>query len=237
MTTQSSVSAPIMARPVVVVGGPTGPASGLTGPTGPQGAASLTGATGPIGPTGPYGLTGPTGHTGLGAFTGPTGFTGPPGSVGAPSTVIGPTGATGPQGSIPTARSMFLTAAGPFGPYGTSYTALGLGFTYTPVASGRVFLTFSGRARNSAGSTGGVTIAGIYGTGTAPAAGATTGLGTQFSIPQHMVAQSSSDQQAFTVMGVIDLTIGTPYWCGISILSTNGTNAYAMDIQFTLLEP
>lgn len=82
MTTQSKTPAPILAQPVVVVGGPTGPAGGATG------VAGSTGPTGPVatsitGNTGPRGLTGPTGIIGAAGITGPTGFTGPPGSPGA----------------------------------------------------------------------------------------------------------------------------------------------------------
>lgn len=93
-----NIPAPIMAKPVVVVGGaavgpkgPTGP-QGAIGPTGSQGiagtagtggSAGATGATGPTGTQGPggagsVGATGPTGATGAGA-TGPTGMQGNPG--------------------------------------------------------------------------------------------------------------------------------------------------------------
>jgi hypothetical protein len=50
--------APIMAQPVVVVGGPTGatgPGVGSTGPTGPSGVTGFTGVVGQTGPTG-YGF-------------------------------------------------------------------------------------------------------------------------------------------------------------------------------------
>lgn len=92
----------VLAKPVRVVGGPTGPNNGPTGPTGPIGTQSVTGPTGPTGHTGPMG-TGPTGspsHTGP---TGPTGQTGPYGG--------GPIGPTGEQGSI--------GLTGPTGPTGT----------------------------------------------------------------------------------------------------------------------
>jgi hypothetical protein len=109
MTTQSKTPAPIMAQPVVVVGGPTGPSGGPIGPTGP------TGFTGPVatsvtGNTGPRGLTGPTGSTGPGAATGPTGFTGPPGTPG----VTGPTGA----GTVPVTTFAGLPASPVLGQLG-----------------------------------------------------------------------------------------------------------------------
>jgi hypothetical protein len=87
MATQSIDPAEIMVKPVVVIGGPTGPVGGL-GPTGPEGAAPVTGATGPYGSTGSMGITGPTGPDHF------TGSTGPPGATG-PLEIDGPTGATG----------------------------------------------------------------------------------------------------------------------------------------------
>jgi hypothetical protein len=83
--------APVVARPVVIVPGqtgPTGPSQGPTGNTGPTGAGNFTGPTGPLGLTGATGnsstVTGPTGRTG---------FTGPPGNAGSTGNT-GPTGAT-----------------------------------------------------------------------------------------------------------------------------------------------
>lgn len=84
--------AQVMARPIVVTGGPTGPSGGPTGPTGGAGPSGITGPTGARGQTGAQGaastVTGPTG------FAGPTGYTGPQGN-----TVTGPTGTTGYTGS------------------------------------------------------------------------------------------------------------------------------------------
>ena len=85
--------APVMAQPVRVAGGftgPTGASPGSTGPTGNTGPSGPTGAVG-TGPTGAQGFTGNTGKTGV---TGPTGFTGPLGS-----SVTGSTGNTGPTGT------------------------------------------------------------------------------------------------------------------------------------------
>lgn len=103
--------APIMAQPVVVVGGPTGPAGGPTGPTG----ASVTGPTG-VASTGPTGATGggATGPAGITGPVGPTGFTGPPGLGATGSTGLAATGVTGPTGSAG------ATGAGATGPTGTT---------------------------------------------------------------------------------------------------------------------
>ncbi len=114
MPIEVNAPAPVMAMPVVVAGGftgPTGPSPGSTGPTGPTGnytgPTGYTGYTGPSGVTGAAGsLTGPTGNTG---FTGPPGnsVTGPTGDV---STVTGPTGSAavfGATGSGPTGYFQF----------------------------------------------------------------------------------------------------------------------------------
>lgn len=114
MVVQVIASAPVMAQPVVVVGGATGPSGGPTGATGPTG-SSFTG------PTGMTGLTGPTGATG-GGTTGPTGAkgatgpSGPPGNIGPTgNNAVGATGPSGPQGGAgPTGPQ------GPFGPTGPS---------------------------------------------------------------------------------------------------------------------
>lgn len=104
--------APIMAQPVVVVGGPTGPSGGPTGPTGINGATGPTAAafTGPTGATG-FGATGPTGFAG---GIGPTGYTGPPGNFG-PTGLTGPIGVTGPLGTGPTGPTGVTGVTGPQG--------------------------------------------------------------------------------------------------------------------------
>lgn len=97
MTVTIISPAPIMAQPVVVVGGPTGPSGGPTGATGPTANAS-TGATGFTGSTGPTG-SGPTGSTGVTGPSGTTGVTGPPGNPGPTGlSAVGTTGPTGPTG-------------------------------------------------------------------------------------------------------------------------------------------
>lgn len=117
MTSAVGAPAPVYARPVVVIAGPTGPAGGATGVNGPTGPSGLnaSGATGPTGPTG-FGATGP---TGLGQ-TGPAGFTGPPGG---PTGVTGPTGNTGHTGFGSTGSTgPSGPAGGPTGPAGASFT-------------------------------------------------------------------------------------------------------------------
>lgn len=231
MSTQSNTPAPILAQPVVVVGGPTGPSSGLTGPTGPQGSVSLTGATGPIGLTGPTGFTGSIGPTGAGAFTGPTGRTGPPGSVGAAST-----GATGPTGPVGVFQSGSGSIVAPTGPAGTTPYMIGLGASFTPNASGKCFIELAGVALNTTGGGGSVNISGYYGTGTSPVAGASV-TGTQFSITQHILTSANTVQIGFTIIGVIPgLTLGTPYWFDLAISTASGTGAFVKDLQGVAME-
>lgn len=126
MTVQVIAPAPIMAQPVVVVGGPTGPSGGPTGATGVTGPSGIN-ATGVTGATGPFGGTGPTGFGATGV-TGPTGFTGPAsvgatGATGAASTQTGPTGNTGPTGHIGVTGSTGNT--GPLGTGPTGFSATG----------------------------------------------------------------------------------------------------------------
>jgi collagen type VII alpha len=239
MSQQSNIPAPIMAQPVVVVGGPTGPSGGPTGATGPAGLATITGATGSVGPTGVTGPTGAVGATGAGAFTGPTGRTGPPGSAGAASTVTGPTGPLGATGASTGIGGIYTAASGgPFGPYGTTLSFIGLGFRYTPVSSGRLMLIFAGLARNSTGGTGaGTSIMAKYGTGASPVAGAAGGSGTQFGQFQQSFSASANDYSGFTVMEIVSsLTLGTTYWFDLAITATAGSTAYVRDTQFMLIE-
>jgi len=233
MATQSSTPAPIMAQPVIVVGGHTGPSGGATGPSGPVGATGAVGPTGVPGPTG-LGPTGATGAAGAGAFTGPTGFTGPPGGG-----FAGPQGSTGPTGpqAISPSRVASGTLAGPFGPYGTSPTFIGAGstFAFTPTLSGTVWVAISGQARNS---TAGVStfIQARWGTGTPPAAGGGN-AGFAFGRLVESVSGSASDKQGFTILAFIfGLAVGTAHWIDLALTSSSGTSALVQDLHFTLIE-
>lgn len=134
MTVEIIAPALVAARPVVVVGGATGPSGGPTGSTGPTGlggtgptGASFTGptgatgfsATGPTGPRGQTGFTGPPtpGATGAQGTQGGTGPTGPLGSTGTQG-IQGPVGSTGPSGGPtgPTGNTGPTGATGSTGP-------------------------------------------------------------------------------------------------------------------------
>ena len=118
--------APVMAMPVRIAGGFTGPPSGLTGPTGATGASQI-GPTGPLG-TGPTGAaaTGPTGPVGA---TGKTGYTGPVGSSVTGPAGPGATGPTGPQGAGPTGNTGPTGPTGGTGPAGTATNTGATGYT------------------------------------------------------------------------------------------------------------
>lgn len=115
MTVLVQGPARVMARPIVIASGLTGPSGGPTGATGNTGPTGPTGSAGPSGPTGTASVvTGPTGTTG---YSGPTGYTGPRGLSGP----TGPTGRVGPTGTGDT---------GPTGPTGNLWTgATGAGPT------------------------------------------------------------------------------------------------------------
>lgn len=133
MPVNQNYPASIYARPVVVVGGPTGPSGTAGGPTGPTGVSGPTGfgATGPTGlrgftgptgfgatgPTGDRGFTGPQGSQGL---TGPTGASGPTGPASGPTGDRGPTGIDGPTGATGPTGASGIGATGPTGAVGAT---------------------------------------------------------------------------------------------------------------------
>lgn len=163
MTVTVITPAPVMAQPVVVIGGPTGPSGGPTGPTGITGLTGATGAsvTGPTGITG-AGATGPTGVTGA---RGPTGYSGPPGSpgpTGSASSAVGPTGTEGPTGHTgaastgPTGNTG--PSAGPTGNTGNTGPTGTTGATGPSQVANVEFLINGGGAAIAAGVVGYLTI-------------------------------------------------------------------------------
>jgi hypothetical protein len=225
MPTQSKVTAPILAQPVVVVGGPTGPAGGPTGPIGGAGPTGMTGPTGLRGSLGPVG-TGPTGPTGTGAFTGPRGPTGPAGAGS-----IGPTGytgSTGPQKGL--SGRAYTSLLGPVGPFGTAFTASGI---YTSLGLvGDVYIVMSGMARN--GTAGVATeVAGFYGTGNSPPQGSPVG-GTQMNISQRVINSDPNAYTNFTLIAQGNFA-NNNYWFTVGFRSAAGTTAYIQDVMISVL--
>jgi hypothetical protein len=244
MTVQSKTPSPIQAQPVVVVGGPTGPSggpTGTTGPTGPIGSAA-TGVTGSTGRLGPTGYTGP---TGAGAFTGPTGMTGPVGTGNIGPTgptgagaFTGPMGSTGPSGS-PGSLTGFHRSGGfatPQTGVGTSITAYGLGFSgNVPTATGTFLIVATGSAQNTGAAI--TNILGIFGTGTPPSRGATTGLGSQFGSTRHIGGSGDGDWIGFSIVTIVTgFVVGTNYWFDIAVQSASGATAGARDVLIAVVE-
>jgi hypothetical protein len=132
-------------------------------------------------------------------------------------------------------------AASPTGNISTTETAMGLGlvsgFSITPQVTGRIAIFVAGMVLNSTAAGDGVNINGRYGTGTAPSNGATTGLGTQFSITQHFIASTTAGQQGFTVIGkVTGLTLNVAVWIDLSIVAVTGGGASVKDVQIVVYE-
>lgn len=128
-------------------------------------------------------------------------------------------------------------SATPTGNVSTTEKAMGLGFTITPDRTGTLLIWIGGVALNSTLAGDGTTITGRYGTGTPPANGDTSGLGTQFSIPQHIVASTTAGQQGFIVMDKLTgLTVGDTYWFDLSLVAVTGGGASVKDVQYVALE-
>jgi len=247
MPIQSSIRAPILAQPAVVVGGPTGPSGGPTGPTGPEGRAAITGATGPRGTTGPQGVTGPTGRPGIdAALTGPTGPTGPAGDVAA----TGPTGPTGPPGTdlahspdinqprvysySDSSGQDFITGVD------TIERMLAAPTAFAPTVTGNVLVIITGMAENVDG--GGTTVIGRVGYGSPPPRGAPV-TGTAIGIPQEIYAPGMAVPFTITALIHLDPISSTSgflsfdqYWFSVSVKATSGAGAGVRNHTFVFLE-
>lgn len=135
--------------------------------------------------------------------------------------------------------SVAVSSAAPTGGVSTTEKAMGLGssFTYTPQKTGNLLVFIAGVALNSTAAGDGTTITGRFGTGTAPVNAATTGLGTQISIPQHFVASTTAGQQGWMIMGKITgQAIGTPLWFDVSLLAVTGGGSTVKDVQIVVVE-
>lgn len=233
MTTPTP-AAPIMAKPVVVIGGPTGPPGGPTGPTGAPGPAATIGPTGYLGPTGPS-VTGPTGPQGFTGPDGPRGATGPAGSFGG----AGYTGPTGAPGATGTTFRGFATAAvaGPYGPVDTTPTLIGLRASYV-VRPGVLSVEITGMVRNATGgSGGGVELSGRYGVGSVPpSAGETVNMGLGFPVLSRFFTTDGLGYYNFNVRMLTDGLAEGPMWFDLAINSTGGAVAYVRDVQLLLIE-
>lgn len=146
-----------------------------------------------------------------------------------------------PQVVQPLGNSSAGTSASPTGNVSTTEKAMGLGlvsgFSYTPIRSGNLIVMIAGMVFNSTAAGDGVTIRGRFGTGTAPANAATTGLGTQFSIDQRFVASTTAGKQGFCVLGKITgQALNTALWFDLSLIAVTGGGASVQDAQIVIIE-
>jgi hypothetical protein len=254
MPIQSSIRAPVLAQPSVVVGGPTGPAGGPTGPTGPEGSASITGATGSRGATGLQGPTGSTGSRGLDAeLMGPTGPTGPAGAIAA----TGPTGATGIRGTgidMNTGDINFPRIYQYVDAVGEAYISgvdtiermVGGGWYFIPQFTGNMFLMVTGLAENvDAGATHVTLRIGRGGftpyTPPRPARGDPV-IGTKVGVTQEIFAPGMTIP--FTLIGLVTVDVEptfvypyfADYWIDLSIKSSIGSGAAVREVSYFMME-
>lgn len=119
----------------------------------------------------------------------------------------------------------FLSAS-PADPTGTTSPTgvmMGIGYTITPTASGKIRFAISGVMFNNV-ATAGVVVALRYGTGAAPANGDAL-TGTVISGAPQAAIDTAANAVGFEVHGTIGgLTIGTAYWFDLSCATIpNGT--------------
>jgi hypothetical protein len=128
----------------------------------------------------------------------------------------------------------------PVGNVSTTEKAMGLANSVssiiTATSSGHVLVIFSGMVGNSAAAGDGVTITGRYGTGTPPVNGATTGLGTQWGLPQSFVASTTAGRQGFCMQYIVGVTVGVATWFDLSIIAVGGGGATIYDVSFSAVE-
>jgi hypothetical protein len=161
-------------------------------------------------------------------------MTGPPGafSTGA----VGPPGPTGPFGSVGVGDYISTFSNATLGAYGGSQVMIGFGTSirYTPKKSGNTLVMFSGTVRNSSvGST--TYLTGRYGTGTPPVANSAV-AGSVFGTTQENTGATATGQAGYTIMGVLQLTVGTQYWFDMSIWSSGGMSGYIANTQIIVIE-
>jgi hypothetical protein len=128
----------------------------------------------------------------------------------------------------PNAAPVNVKVATSTGTTSTTLVMLGCGSTcvYTPAGSGLVQVTLTAYVYNTTASTG-IEIGGRYGTGSAPANGATVS-GTRFGasaesyVRPSAATNTNSEAAAFT--DILTLTPGSTYWFDLAFATTNATD-------------
>lgn len=140
-----------------------------------------------------------------------------------------------PSGVVNNATA--FSSASPTGGVSTTEKAMGLAFAFTPSKTGNIVVNIGGMALNSTLAGDGTTITGRWGTGSAPANGATTGLGTQFGLPQHFVGSTTAGQAGFFITGeVTGLTVGAAIWIDLSVVAVTGGGSTVKDVTCSVIE-
>lgn len=108
----------------------------------------------------------------------------------------------------------------------TTTQALGLAYAFTPTQSGYVELIITGNVTNATAADG-TQWQICYGTGSAPLAHATSGLGTTAgSLYKQTANIAGSDNQSFTAIALVSgLTINTAYWLDLQGASITGATS------------
>ena len=110
-----------------------------------------------------------------------------------------------------------------------------VGFSITPVRTGRIIAVISGTLTSSTANSK-VDITGRHGTGTAPANG-TAAAGQLWATTQHYFTSTAKDVNGFTVIGGnVNLALNVPVWFDVSVASPAGGTTTIADVQSLLFE-
>lgn len=130
------------------------------------------------------------------------------------------------------------TTAFPSNPAGTTSLTgvmMGLASPFTPISSGRVAILVTGNGANSL-ATDGLTIAGRYGTGTAPVNGAAN-AGTSFGNGLTIDAGINTQRIPWALIGVVTgLVLGTAYWIDTLVTALTAGTATLSNLAVTVVE-
>ena len=139
--------------------------------------------------------------------------------------------------AAPAYASLQTTQMNPTGSTGTAFVMAGMGSTakITPTATGKILITVSGAVMNNTAN-GGVQAGIRYGTGAAPANGASvtgTPIGTQIA----STGQNASAFAPFTSVALETSSVGTAIWIDLSFAaSTAATQANLSFVTITAVE-
>ena len=129
------------------------------------------------------------------------------------------------NGSAATLSNLHVVSRNPGNQTGTASTALqkmdGQAAAFTPTTSGNVIVIYSFQSSNDTANDGGTATV-VYGTGSAPANGASV-TGTVTSIGGGKNVGNASQSNTITIIGVITgLTVNTAYWFDVQRIATGG---------------